>query len=235
MFPAAAEVRKAVQDPYTLVQTRDLERSTLRFSRYNLITKKIQSSCARARLALLNPGGRVRMLQEAKMQTMKTSTLALTLLIISGSALAQENQFGNIAERQRTSTVLGGTGMFNTFSTRTLYKGEFNFAAFWNRFNRDPGGLRIDQAPFNFTIGLTNRWELWVDWVTWQKTRSNNPLLLSGYQYNAVRLFGDPVQIHSARRVEAMATRHSFRVREWREAGYSQRLAASVLQPDSTG
>jgi hypothetical protein len=61
--------------------------------------------------------------------------------------LAQESQFGNIAERQRTSTVLGGIGMFNTFSTRALYKGEFNFAAFWNRFNRDPGALRIDQGP----------------------------------------------------------------------------------------
>ncbi len=129
------------------------------------------------------------------MQTMKASVLVLTLLVIGGAALAQDSQFGNIAERQRTSTVLGGTGMFNTFSTRTLYKGEFNFAAFWNRFNRDPGGLRIDQTPFNFTAGLTNRWELWVDWVAWQKTTSINPLLLSGYQYNAVRLFGDPVQL----------------------------------------
>src|SRR5882762_3991597 len=135
------------------------------------------------------------MLQEGIMNTRKTTPLALTILILTVTTLAQENRFGNIAEQQRTSTVLGGTGMFNTFSTRTLYKGEFNFAAFWNRFNRDPGGLRIDQAPFNFTIGLTNRWELWVDWVTWQRTRSNNPLLLSGYQYNAVRIFGDPVQI----------------------------------------
>lgn len=129
------------------------------------------------------------------MRTLKTGALVLTLLLISGVVLAQENRFGNIAEQQRTSTVLGGTGMFNTFSTRTLYKGEFNFAAFWNRYDRDPGGLRIDQAPFNFTVGLTNRWELWVDWVTWQKTTSQNPLLLSGYQYNAARLYGDPVQI----------------------------------------
>jgi hypothetical protein len=117
------------------------------------------------------------------------------LLLIGMSTLAQERQYGDIAEQQRASTILGGTGMFNTFSTRTLYKGEFNFAAFWNRYDRDPGGLRIDQAPFNFTIGLTNRWELWVDWVTWQKTTSENPLLLSGYQYNAVRLFGNPLQI----------------------------------------
>jgi len=135
------------------------------------------------------------MLREAKMRTLKTCALVLTLLLLGGSVLAQENRFGNVAEQQRTSTVLGGTGMFTTFSTRTLYKGEFNFAAFWNRYDRDPGGLRIDQAPFNFTVGLTNRWELWVDWVTWQKTTSENPLLLSGYQYNAVRQFGDPVQI----------------------------------------
>src|ERR1700730_7439195 len=129
------------------------------------------------------------------MRTIKIPAVISTLLILTAVAVAQESQFGNIAERQRTSTVLGGTGMFNTFSTRTLYKGEFNFAAFWNRFNRDPGGLRIDQAPFNFTVGLTNRWELWVDWVSWQKTRSKNPLLFSGYQYKSGRLFGDPVQI----------------------------------------
>jgi len=126
---------------------------------------------------------------------MKSSVLVLMVLVIGGVALGQDGQFGNLAEQQRTSTVLGGTGMFNTFSTRTLYKGEFDFAVFWNRVNRDPGGLRIDQAPFNFTIGLTNRWELWVDWVAWQKTTSFNPFLLSGYQYNAVRVFGDPVQL----------------------------------------
>src|ERR1044071_2420449 len=126
----------------------------------------------------------------------KLSALALMLLFIAGTTLAQQSsRYGNIAERQRTSTVLGGTGMFNTFSTRTLYKGEFNFAAFWNRYDRDPGGLRIDQAPFNFTIGLTNRWELWGDWVPWRKPAAENPLLLSGYQQNASRLFATPLQI----------------------------------------
>jgi len=74
------------------------------------------------------------------MQIIRMSALILMLFVLSAAAAAQESQYGNIAERQRTSTVLGGTGMFNTFSTRTLYKGEFNFAAFWNRFNRDPGG-----------------------------------------------------------------------------------------------
>jgi hypothetical protein len=166
------------------------------------------------------------------MRTIKTSALVLILLIIATATLAQEERFGNIAEQQRTSTVLGGTGMFNTFSTRTLYKGEFNFAAFWNRFNRDPGGLRIDQAPFNFTIGLTNRWELWVDWITWQKTRSNNQFLLSGYQYNAVRLFGDPFQILGPPSGGG-ANAAVFRALERRAEDF-QCLAASALLQHST-
>jgi hypothetical protein len=127
---------------------------------------------------------------------LKVSAIALTLLFIAGTTPAQRtSQFGNIAERQRASTVLGGTGMFNTFSTRTLYKGEFNFAIFWNNYDRDPGAIDINQVPFNFTVGLTNRWEMWVNWVTWQQATSRQPFLLSGYQYNAVRLFGDPFQV----------------------------------------
>src|ERR1051325_1156970 len=109
----------------------------------------------------------------------RTGALILLLLMIGITALAQSDRFGNIAERQRTSTVLGGTGMFNTFSTRTLYKGEFNFALFWNNFDRGPGAIDINQVPFNITVGLTDRWELWVDWVTWQQTTSRQPFLLA--------------------------------------------------------
>ncbi|MEN3332326.1 MAG: hypothetical protein V7641_1691 [Blastocatellia bacterium] len=127
---------------------------------------------------------------------LRTGALALALLLTASLTGAQStSQFGNIAERQRTSTVLGGTGLFNTFSTRTLYKGEFIFALFWINIDRDPGALDINQVPFNFTVGLTDRWELWVDWVTWQQTTSRQPFLLSGYQYNAVRQFGSPFSI----------------------------------------
>src|SRR5205085_9292307 len=84
-------------------------------------------------------------LQENFMKTvLRISALALALLLTASLAGAHStSQFGNIAERQRTSTVLGGTGLFNTFSTRTLYKGEFNFALFWNNFDRSPGALDI--------------------------------------------------------------------------------------------
>lgn len=122
----------------------------------------------------------------------KISTLVTVLLVLAGVALAQEHHDGNLAERQKAPTVLGGTGLFNTFSTRTLCKGEFNFALFWNNYSRDPGDLSINQVPFNFTIGLTNRWELWLDWVVWNNTTSRQPFLLSGYQLSATRFFGDP-------------------------------------------
>ncbi len=122
-------------------------------------------------------------------------TLVLVLFVLCAGAWAQEHGHGNLAEQQKAPTVLGGTGLFNTFSTRTLCKGEFNFALFWNNFDRDPGDLDINQIPFNFTVGLTNRWELWVNWVTWQQNTSRNPFLLSGYQLNASRLFGNPATL----------------------------------------
>jgi OmpA family len=121
-----------------------------------------------------------------------TLVMVMVLFLAATTALAQDHHDGNLAERQKAPTVLGGTGLFNTFSTRTLCKGEFNFALFWNNFDRDPGDIDVNQVPFNFTIGLTNRWEVWVDWVTWQNTTSRQPFLLSGYQYNAVRFFGSP-------------------------------------------
>src|SRR5260370_22519450 len=125
----------------------------------------------------------------------KISSLIMVLLVVGGVALGQDQPNGNLAERQKAPTVLGGTGLFNTFSTITLCKGEFNFAIFWNNFERDPSNLIINQVPVNITVGLTNRWELWADWVTWEQTTSRNPFLLRGYQLSAVRFFGDPFTI----------------------------------------
>src|SRR6185369_5869861 len=131
-------------------------------------------------------------------QTMKAArkicTLVLVLVVMGVTALAQEHS-GTLAERQKAPTVLGGTGLFNTFSTRTLCKGEFNFGLFWNNYDRDPGDLDINQVPFNFTLGLTNRWEIWINWNVWTNTTSRQPFLLSGYQLSASHFFGDPVTL----------------------------------------
>lgn len=125
----------------------------------------------------------------------KMSALVVMLFVLAGTILAQEHRGGNLAELQKAPTVLGGTGLFNTFSTRTLCRGEFNFALFWNNYDRDPGDLDINQVPFNFTLGLTNRWEIWINWNTWTNVTSRQPFLLSGYQLSASRFFGDPVNL----------------------------------------
>jgi hypothetical protein len=125
----------------------------------------------------------------------KMGALVVMLFVLVGTVLAQEHLGGNLAELQKAPTVLGGTGLFNTFSTRTLCRGEFNFGLFWNNYDRDPGDIDINQVPFNFTIGITNRWELWIDWVTWQNTTSRQPFALSGYQLSASHFFGDPVTL----------------------------------------
>ena len=67
----------------------------------------------------------------------------IMFLALAATTFAQEHHDGNLAERQKAPTVLGGTGLFNTFSTRTLCKGEFNFALFWNNFDRDPGDIAV--------------------------------------------------------------------------------------------
>jgi len=128
----------------------------------------------------------------------KIGALVLVVLALGLIALAQDGGGSgdpNMAAEQKAPTVMGGTGLFNTFSTRTLCKGEFNFAVFWNNFEADPGDISINQVPVNITFGLTNRWEIWADWNTWQQATSRNPFLLSGYQLSAVRFFGDPFTI----------------------------------------
>jgi len=91
-----------------------------------------------------------------------------------------------LLHHQKAPTVYGGTGLFNTYTTRTLNKGEFSVGLFWNNFDREPGDIDINQIPINFTLGLTDRWEVWANLVAWQQTTVRQPFLLSGYGYNAV-------------------------------------------------
>ena len=126
----------------------------------------------------------------------KISTLVTVLFVLAGTVLAQEHHDGNLAERQKAPTVLGGTGLFNTFSTRTLCKGEFNFALFWNNYRSRPRRPEHQSSSVQlYRWYLTNRWELWVDWNVWTNTTSRQPFLLSGYQLSASRFFGNPFKL----------------------------------------
>ena len=124
---------------------------------------------------------------------------ALILLCVSlgslGKSFAQQPRPIEPAN-QTTSTTTGGTstGLFLTLSGRTLRRGEYTFSASWSNFDRDPGDLDINQIPVSFTLGLTNRLELFVTANVFQQVTSRQPFALSGYQFHGVRkaFGGDP-------------------------------------------
>jgi outer membrane protein OmpA-like peptidoglycan-associated protein len=91
-----------------------------------------------------------------------------------------------LLHHMKAPTIYGGTGLFTTYTTRTLNKGEFSVGLFWNNMDREPGDIDINQVPVNFTLGLTDHWEVWANWITWQQTTTRQPFLLSGTGYNAV-------------------------------------------------
>jgi outer membrane protein OmpA-like peptidoglycan-associated protein len=125
--------------------------------------------------------------------------LVVGMLLLSNAAwAAQDNgvhddQDEDECERlnqMKAPTVYGGTGLFNTYSTRTLDAGEFSVGVFWNNFDRDPGDIDINQATVNFSVGLAERWDGWANLIAWQQTTIRNPFLVSGYSYNAINAFG---------------------------------------------
>jgi len=94
-----------------------------------------------------------------------------------------------------TSTLVGGssTGLFGTWSARTLRRGEWTWGVFWNNFDRDPGDIDVNQIPMNFTLGLTDRIEVFGNIDFFQQVTTRQPFLLSGSGFNLGRLrFGGP-------------------------------------------
>ena len=94
-----------------------------------------------------------------------------------------------LLQQMKAPTVYGGTGLFNTYSTRTLDAGEWSVGVFYNNYDRDPGDLDITEVPVNFTFGLAERWEAWVNLNAWRQVHADQPFLLSGYGSSAVRAF----------------------------------------------
>src|SRR5258708_2862220 len=122
--------------------------------------------------------------------------IAMTLLLLGGVvALGQSDQGAEEwARTQMTSTVAGGTGLFNTFSPRTLRKGELTFGLFYNNMKRDPGALDINQIPANLTFGLGGRFEAFINMNFFQQVTSRQPFLLSGPAFSVPRLLALPTE-----------------------------------------
>src|SRR5882724_479301 len=125
------------------------------------------------------------------------NTLAVIILCLFGGIVASAQTDPDAEEwarTQMTSTVAGGTGLFNTFSPRTLRKGEFTFGLFYNNVKRDPGALDINTIPANLTFGLGGRFEGFINMNFFQQVTSRQPFLLSGPAFSIPRLLGLPTE-----------------------------------------
>jgi outer membrane protein OmpA-like peptidoglycan-associated protein len=114
--------------------------------------------------------------------------LATFYFCLSGTVLAQDQ--GVDPSYQTAPTVTGGTstGLFLTYSSRTLRRGQFNFGVFWHNFDRDPGDLDINRIPVNFAFGLSDRTEVFVNTNFFQEVTTRQPFLLSGSVFNQRRI-----------------------------------------------
>jgi len=119
--------------------------------------------------------------------------LAVSLVSAPAFILAQDK--GVDPMYQTVPTVTGGTstGLFQTYSSRTLRRGQYNFGVFWHNYDRDPGDLDINRIPVNLAYGLTDRTEVFLNVNVFQQVTTRQPFLLSGSVFNERRIvFGGP-------------------------------------------
>ncbi len=125
---------------------------------------------------------------------MRRCSVTLLVVLLWGGVCVIEGQQVS-SPPPMTSTVMGGssTGLFGTFGARTLRRGEWTWGIFWNNFDRDPGDIDVNQIPVNFTLGLTDRIEVFGNIDFFQQVTTRQPFLLSGSGFNLGRLrFGGP-------------------------------------------
>jgi outer membrane protein OmpA-like peptidoglycan-associated protein len=128
--------------------------------------------------------------QEENM-TVARRLLGLWLVLFSFGALAQAQTPRYTDDpRNPSPTVTGGTGLFTVYDAQTLRKGEFNFGFFANHYHRDPGDVAFQVYPFNFQLGLSDHFEVFVNWNVNTNINVGTPQLLSGFYMPDVRTPG---------------------------------------------
>lgn len=121
--------------------------------------------------------------------------IGLAVSLVFAPALTCAQDTGVDPMYQTAPTVTGGTstGLFQTYSTRTLRRGQYNWGVFWHNYDRDPGDLDINRIPVNYALGLTDRTEAFVTINFFQQVTTRQPFLLSGSVFNERRInFGGP-------------------------------------------
>jgi len=129
-------------------------------------------------------------------KVIRTTLVVMTLSLLGGVVANAQSDPGaeEWARTQMTSTIAGGTGLFNTWSPRILKRGELTFGVFYNNVKRDPGALDVNTIPANLTVGLGHRFEGFINMNFFQQVTSRQPFLLSGPAFSTPRLLGLPTE-----------------------------------------
>ncbi len=81
------------------------------------------------------------------------------LLALPG--LGQDSQ----KKKLNASTLDGTSGLFKTYDSQTLQRGEINFSLGVDHYNRDPNSLVIRDLPTSVAFGLHDRVEVFGSWI----------------------------------------------------------------------
>lgn len=94
----------------------------------------------------------------------------MPFLLASGVLLAQDKE----KIKRLTPTNKGTTGLFNLAVADTLRQGEFSLSFGAHHFNRDPGDLDYTIFPVTFTVGLTDRIELFASMEAYKRVNADD-------------------------------------------------------------
>ncbi|GAB4241047.1 MAG: hypothetical protein Kow00109_16260 [Acidobacteriota bacterium] len=105
------------------------------------------------------------------MLRLKKSLAVMLPLLLAGSVLlAQDKE----KIKRLTPTTTGSTGLFNLAVADTLRQGEFSLGFGAHKFNRDPGDLDYTIFPVSFTVGLTDRIELFASMEAYKRVNADD-------------------------------------------------------------
>ncbi len=87
----------------------------------------------------------------------RTVAAVIAFLLCSCLAFSQDTQ--QEQKKRKSASLDGTTGLFKTWDAETLRRGEANFSAGFDHYNRDPGQLVIKDVPASVAVGIIDRLE----------------------------------------------------------------------------
>ena len=99
--------------------------------------------------------------------------ILLVITLLAGLAVAQDKEKIKLL----MPTNHGSTGLFNLAVGETFRQGEFALSIAAHKFNRDPGQIDYTIFPVTFTVGLTDRIELFGSMEAYKRVNADDILV----------------------------------------------------------